>query len=69
MVSTYHDRMPAILPPEDYRRWLDNDTPPHALKAMLRPFPAEVMTARLANPVVNRATAEGPECLGLVAAG
>jgi putative SOS response-associated peptidase YedK len=63
LVRDYHDRMPAVLPADDYRRWLDNDTPPQELKAMLRPFPAEVMTARLANPVVNKAGVEGPECL------
>jgi putative SOS response-associated peptidase YedK len=66
LVATYHDRMPAVLPPEQYRRWLGNDTPHRELKAMLRPFPAEVMTARLANPMVNRATSEGPECLAAV---
>ena len=65
LVRDYHDRMPAIVPPESYRAWLSNDTPERELKAMLRPFPAEVMTARLANPVVNRAGVEGPECLGL----
>jgi putative SOS response-associated peptidase YedK len=67
LVATYHDRMPAVLPPDQYRRWLDNDTPHRDLKAMLRPFPAEGMTARLANPIVNRATAEGPEWLAAAA--
>ncbi len=63
LVRDYHDRMPVIIPPDSYRKWLDNDTPHRELKAMLKPFPAEVMTARLANPVVNKATVEGPECL------
>jgi putative SOS response-associated peptidase YedK len=63
LVRDYHDRMPVIVPPDSYRKWLDNDTPHRELKAMLKPFPAEGMTARLANPVVNRATSEGPECL------
>lgn len=63
LVRDYHDRMPAIIPPDLYRAWLDNDTPEMELKAMLGPFPAGGMTARLANPVVNKATVEGPECL------
>ena len=53
------------IPPDGYRRWLDNDTPERELKAMLRPFPAEGMTSRLADPRVNKAGVEGPECLGL----
>lgn len=64
LVRDYHDRMPVVIPPDDYRRWLDTDTPEAELRAMLRPFPAEVMTARLANPIVNTAGAEGPGCLG-----
>ena len=41
-----HDRMPVILPPEGYRRWLGQEAtePVHLLK-LLRPFPAERMTA------------------------
>jgi len=27
LVRDYHDRRPAIIPPDGYRRWLDNDTP------------------------------------------
>lgn len=65
LVKDYHDRMPVIVHPEDYHRWLDNDTPQRDLKAMLKPFPADVMTARLANPIVNKAGVEGPECLEL----
>jgi putative SOS response-associated peptidase YedK len=64
LVRDYHDRMPAVIRPEDYRRWLDNETPQNELKAMLRPFPAEGLTARLADPRVNKAGVEGPECLG-----
>lgn len=31
LVRDYHDRMPAVIPPELYRRWLDNDTPEREL--------------------------------------
>jgi len=65
VVMPYHDRMPVILAKDDYRRWLVNDTPQRELKAMLKPFPADAMTARRANPIVNKATSEGPECLAV----
>src|SRR5262245_6256898 len=64
-VRDYHDQMPAIIPPEDHCRWLSNVIPEKGLMTMLRPFAADHMTARLVNCIVNRATAEGPECLGL----
>jgi putative SOS response-associated peptidase YedK len=68
LVRDYHDRMPAIIPPDLYWAWLDNDTPQRELKAMLKPFPAEGMTARLANPVLNKAKGERPECLAVAEA-
>lgn len=40
-VAEIHDRMPVIIPPEGYDRWLSPDeTDPHDL---LVPFPAELM--------------------------
>ncbi|HKF72523.1 MAG TPA: SOS response-associated peptidase [Stellaceae bacterium] len=41
-----HDRMPAILAPENYARWLGEEpTEPCQLFAMLKPYPAEAMEA------------------------
>jgi len=44
--AALHDRMPVILEPKDYARWLGEEAtdPPH-LMAMLRPYPAEAMEA------------------------
>jgi putative SOS response-associated peptidase YedK len=41
-----HDRMPVILEPKDYARWLGEEPtePPHFM-IMLKPFPAEAMEA------------------------
>ena len=45
LMAPIHDRMPVILGPEDWEKWLgeepanDND-----LKAMLKPFPSERMS-------------------------
>ena len=39
MIATIHDRMPVILHPEDYKRWLSDLEPdPHDL---LKPFPSD----------------------------
>ena len=40
-MARIHDRMPAILRPEDYDRWLGMEPDPRDL---LAPFPAEPMT-------------------------
>lgn len=55
---------PAVTPPGSYRRRLGYDTPEKELRATLRPLPAEHMTARPADPWLNKAGVEGPECLG-----
>ena len=38
LVAEIHDRMPLILAPGDYARWLSDEPDPHEL---MRPFPAE----------------------------
>ncbi len=41
-----HDRMPVIIAPEDYAKWLGEDeADPVRLLQMLKPFSAEAMTA------------------------
>jgi putative SOS response-associated peptidase YedK len=39
-VADIHDRMPLILAPEDYTRWLGDEPDPADL---MRAFPAELM--------------------------
>jgi putative SOS response-associated peptidase YedK len=41
LVSRIHDRMPAVLRPKDYARWLGGEEPAADL---LAPFPAEPMS-------------------------
>jgi putative SOS response-associated peptidase YedK len=41
LMATLHDRMPVILKPEDYARWISSEEDPRDL---LQPFPAELMT-------------------------
>ena len=44
LVAEVHDRMPAILGPGDYERWLDSGiTKAEAILDCLRPFDASLM--------------------------
>lgn len=46
LVSPIHNRMPAILPPEQYARWLDPaELEPEAVLPLLKPYPADQMQA------------------------
>jgi putative SOS response-associated peptidase YedK len=59
-----HDRMPVILDPSDYGRWLDPAvTVPAEVRPLLRPFPADAMTAFPVTTAVNNPTFDDPACL------
>jgi putative SOS response-associated peptidase YedK len=63
LMAQIHDRMPVILRPRDYDRWLergDTERPPVDL---LRPFDAEEMEMKPANPAVGNVRNNGPEML------
>ena len=64
LMQPIHNRMPVILDRADYARWLDprmND--PESLKAFLRPYPPEKMTAYPVSRLVNSPSNDAPECL------
>lgn len=64
LLRPLHDRMPVILPPEDYARWLDEEQQEaDALAPLLRPYAAEAMALRPVSTVVNSPRHDGPECL------
>jgi putative SOS response-associated peptidase YedK len=63
LVRPIHDRMPVILPPDDYDRWLSPSTPEAELVGLLRPYPADEMVVVPVGPAVNSVTNDGPECL------
>ena len=63
LVERVHDRMPVILAPADYGTWLTPKTPAEALQALLRPYPAEEMTAVPVGGFVSNPRHEGPQCL------
>lgn len=62
LMSMIHDRMPVILHPRDYARWLDPtpQTPDHLL-TLIKPFPAEAMDAYIVSTMVNKPANDSPE--------
>jgi putative SOS response-associated peptidase YedK len=57
-----HNRMPVILHPRDYARWLDpSPQTPDQLKPLLKPFPADLMNAYPVSTLVNTPANDTPE--------
>ncbi|HLU68511.1 MAG TPA: SOS response-associated peptidase [Kofleriaceae bacterium] len=64
LVAPLHDRMPVVVAPEDWDRWLAREAlPPEALQDILAPPPAEGWVAEPVGDRVNRPDHEGPECI------
>ena len=64
LLRPIHDRMPVIVDPADYDRWLAPEgTAPETLTGLLKPYPAELLAARAVGPTVNNAQNEGVACL------
>jgi putative SOS response-associated peptidase YedK len=53
LVEPIHNRMPVILDPKDYSRWLEPGEPSHLPIDLLRPYPADKMTAWKVDPVIG----------------
>jgi putative SOS response-associated peptidase YedK len=60
LVAEIHDRMPLILAPADYGRWLSTEPDPHDL---LRPFPAAPMRIWPISTRVNKPENDDPSIL------
>jgi putative SOS response-associated peptidase YedK len=62
LMAPVHNRMPVIIQPKDYNRWLDRDakSPPFDL---LRPYESEAMVATPCNKEVGNVRNNGPEML------
>ncbi len=64
LIHPIHGRMPVLIPPEQYGRWLDprcEDT--NRLGRLLRPFPSEGMLAYRVNALVNNPKNDTPLCV------
>jgi putative SOS response-associated peptidase YedK len=60
MVATIHDRMPAVLAPADYERWLGDEPDPRDL---MRPYAADLMRMWPISTRVNKPENDDPSIL------
>jgi putative SOS response-associated peptidase YedK len=62
LMAIIHNRMPVILHPRDYAKWLDpSPQTPESLKPLIKPFPADAMDAYPVSPLVNKPANDIPE--------
>ena len=61
LVAPIHDRMPAIIAPENFAQWLAPNLAP-AL-ALLKPFDPSRMETYPVNPLVNTAATDSKDCI------
>lgn len=65
-LAPVHDRMPVIVPEEQYETWLDPKTSPAAVRRLLAPYPSERLsvwriTRRVNDPAADDASVLEPE--------
>ena len=63
LMARIHSRMPVILHPRDYDRWLDREETEQLPLDLLRPFESDAMEMHEANPKVNNVRNNGPELM------
>ena len=63
LLTALHERMPVILAPEDYARWLDRSSSAAELKSLLKPEAKDVLAYV---PVSTRVNAAAPDDAGLI---
>lgn len=69
-VGELHNRMPAILGPDEWAIWLDQTvSDPDLLVNLLHPAPDELLRLDPVSPLVNNANNEGPQLLAAPQAG
>jgi putative SOS response-associated peptidase YedK len=62
LMATLHNRMPVILKPADYARWLDPaPRPPESLAPLLKAYPAGEMAAHPVSTLVNSPANDRPD--------
>jgi putative SOS response-associated peptidase YedK len=63
LMAPVHDRMPVILHPGDFNRWLDREVTDQPPIDLLRPFPADEMEAFEVSKDVGNVKNNSPELL------
>lgn len=62
-VEPIHHRMPVILPPDLYAKWLQPGSPEGELKALLRPYPEDDLQVYPVSRMVNSPSNDSPLCI------
>ncbi len=64
LMAALHNRMPVILHQKDYAQWLDAaPQTPENLLPLIKPFPADKMSAYPVSTLVNKPGNDRPECV------
>ncbi|HUO13452.1 MAG TPA: SOS response-associated peptidase [Verrucomicrobiae bacterium] len=63
LMEPIHNRMPVILAPRDYQRWLEPGEPAHLPVDLLRPYPAEEMKAWKVSSAAGNVRNNTPELI------
>ncbi len=63
MMAPIHNRMPVIVEPEDFEMWLDPGPRPADGLHLLRPYPANRMTAYPVSTLVNSPANDTANCI------
>lgn len=63
LMTKIHERMPVLLQPGDFTRWLDPQIPGTELGGLIGPYPAELMEAWPVSRAVSRANNEGADLM------
>lgn len=66
LLEPIHNRMPVILAPKDYQRWLEPGEPTHPPIDLLRPYPAEEMKAWKVGSAVGNVRNNAPELIASI---
>ncbi|MGJ3252638.1 MAG: SOS response-associated peptidase [Elainellaceae cyanobacterium] len=68
LLRPIHNRMPVILNPDDYDRWLNPEVQDaKSLQPLLRPYDAQQMIHYPVSMVVNNPQNDSPECIRAIA--
>ena len=63
VVAPIHDRMPVILLPDDFDRWLDAETSAELARELLRPYDPDLMKGYAVSRTVNNVRNDTEECI------
>jgi len=67
LIAPFHNRMPVILPPSAYERWLNpHEQTSGSLDDLFQPYPADEMRLYPVADIVNSPMNDQPECIAPV---